>query len=64
MKHILMMVAGCALALLLIFLLPAMGLGSGWVLAIAFGAMMFCHLMHFGMRTDEKEGEHDHEHRP
>jgi uncharacterized protein involved in cysteine biosynthesis len=64
MKHILMMVTGCALALLLIFLLPAMGLGSGWVLAIAFGAMMLCHLMHFGMHTDEKEGEHDHEHRP
>jgi len=64
MKHILMMVTGCALALLLIFLLPAMGLGSGWVLAIAFGAMMLCHLMHFGMHKHEKEGEHDHEHRP
>ena len=64
MKHILMMVTGCALALLLIFLLPAMGLGSGWVLAIAFGAMMLCHLMHFGMHKHKKEEEHDHEHRP
>ena len=32
MKHSLMMVVGCGLALLLIFLLPAMGLGSGWLL--------------------------------
>jgi hypothetical protein len=48
------------LALLLIFLLPAMGFGSGWVLAIVFGAMMLCHLMHFGMHDDE---ENDHEHR-
>lgn len=64
MKHILMMVIGCALALLLIFLLPAAGLDSGWILAIAFGAMMLCHLMHFGMHKDEKEGEDDHEHRP
>jgi len=64
MKHVLTMVIGCGLALLLIFLLPAMGLGSGWVLAIAFGAMMLCHLMHFGMHKDEEEGENDHEHRP
>jgi hypothetical protein len=41
-----------------------MGLGSGWVLAIAFGAMMLCHLMHFGMHKHEKEGENDYEHRP
>jgi uncharacterized protein involved in cysteine biosynthesis len=62
-KHTLMMVTGCGLALLLIFLLPAMGLGSGWVLAIVFGAMMLCHLMQFGMHNDEKEEENDHEHR-
>lgn len=62
MKHVLMMVIGCGLALL-IFLLPAMGLGSGWVLAIAFGAMMLCHLMPFGMHKHEKEGENDYEHR-
>ncbi|HUG97786.1 MAG TPA: hypothetical protein VMQ83_01250 [Gammaproteobacteria bacterium] len=63
MKHALMMVTGCGLALLLIFLLPAMGVGSGWVLAIVFGAMMLCHLMHFGMHDDEKNGENDHEQR-
>lgn len=63
MKHILMMVIGCALALLLIFLLPAIGLGSGWVLAIVIGAMMLCHLMHFGMHGDERNGGNGDEHR-
>ena len=63
MKHILMMVIGCGLALLLIFLLPAMGLGSGWALAIVMGAMMLCHLMHFGMHDDAKNGANGDEHR-
>jgi hypothetical protein len=47
----------------LIFLLPALGLGSGWVLVLAIGAMFGCHLMHFGMHKDEEKGEGDHEHR-
>jgi cell division protein FtsW (lipid II flippase) len=63
MKHTMMMVVGCGLALLLIFLLPAMGLRSGWVLPVAFGAMVLCHLMHFGMHKDEEKGEDDHERR-
>ena len=46
-----MMAIGCGLALLLMFLLPAFGLGSGWVLAVTYGAMMLCHLMHFGMHN-------------
>ncbi len=62
MKQIFIMVLGCGLALLLIFLLPALGLGSGWVLAIAFGAMMLCHLMHFGMHNHDRKGDNDHEH--
>lgn len=57
-----MMVVGCGLALLLIFLLPALGLGSGWMLAIAFGALMLCHLMHFGMHHHDVKGDNDHEH--
>jgi len=61
MKHTLMMVIGCGLALLLIFLLPAMGLGSGWVFVIVFGAMMLCHLLHFGMHDDQKEEGNEHE---
>jgi uncharacterized protein involved in cysteine biosynthesis len=62
MKHILMMVVGCGLALLLIFLLPALGLGSGWVLGVAFSAMMLCHVMHFGMHDHEGKRDNDHEH--
>lgn len=63
MKHLLMMVIGCGLALLLIFLLPALGLGTGWVLAVAFLAMMLCHLMLFGKHTNNENGENGHEHR-
>jgi hypothetical protein len=33
------------------------------VLAIAFGAMMLCHLMHFGMHDHDEKGDNDHEHR-
>lgn len=51
MKHIRLVVTGYALAQLLIFLLPAMGVGSGWVVATVIGAMMLCHLMHFGTRV-------------
>jgi len=63
MRHILVMVIGCVVALLAIFLLPAMGMGSGWVLVLALGAMIVCHLMHFGMHKDGEKGEGDHEHR-
>lgn len=63
MRQILMMVIGCVVALLAIFLLPAMGMGSGWVLVLALGAMFVCHLMHFGMHKDEEKREDDHEHR-
>ena len=62
MKHTLMMLIGCAMPLLLIFLLPAVGVGSGWVLALAIGAMFACHLMHFGMHKHGEKGSHEHEH--
>jgi uncharacterized protein involved in cysteine biosynthesis len=48
MKNILLMVTGYALVPLLILLLPAMGLGSGWVATAVIGAMMLCHQMHSG----------------
>ncbi len=63
MKLSLMMLVGCGLSLLLIFLLPAMGLGNGWILALAIIAMLACHLLHFGMHKHGKKGDHDHEHR-
>ena len=59
MKHLLMMVIGCGLALMLIFLLPAFGLGSGWMLAVAFGALMYLHLMHFRMIKDDEKRNND-----
>ncbi len=61
MKHLLAMVIGCALALLLIFLLPAIGLGGSWMLVVVIGAMMLCHLVHFGMHDDENNAENGHE---
>lgn len=66
MKYLLAMVIACSLALFLIFLLPALGLGGGWILAVAFGALTLCHLMHFGMHKDDENhenGDNDHEHR-
>ena len=63
MKHTFMMLIGCVLPLLLIFLLPAVGLESGWVLVLAIGAMFACHLMHFGMHKHGEKGNHDHEHK-
>ena len=62
MKHTLMMLIGCAVPLLLIFLLPAVGVGSGWVLALAIGAMFACHLMHFGIHKHGEKGDYEHEH--
>jgi len=56
-----MMVIGCGLALILIFLLPAFGSGSGWMLAVAFGALKFLHLMHFRMLKDNEKRDHEHE---
>jgi hypothetical protein len=53
------MLIGCGLALLLIFTLPSLGLGRGWVLAVAFGVMMLCHLVHFGMHKSQKAEEKD-----
>jgi len=59
LKHISTMLIGCGLALLLIFTLPSLGLGRGWVLAVAFGVMMLCHFVHFGMHKSQKAEEKD-----
>jgi hypothetical protein len=62
MKDVLMILMGCALPLLLIFLLPSIDLGSGWVLVLAISAMFACHLMHFGMHKHGEKGNYEHEH--
>jgi uncharacterized membrane protein YesL len=43
-KHTLWMVIGCTVPLLLIFIAPALGLGSGVSLFIFILAMFACHL--------------------
>ena len=45
MKHVLFMLLGCALPLLLIFLAPALGLGSNYSFFIFMVAMFACHLL-------------------
>ena len=44
-KHSWMMLLGCLGPLLLIFFFPAFGVRGGWVIPIALGAMLLCHLL-------------------
>jgi hypothetical protein len=57
MKHAICMVIGCTLPLLLIFLAPALGLGSNFSFLIFMVAMFACHLL-----MPMHHGEHNHEH--
>ena len=62
-RHMVLMVAGCVLPLLLIFLAPLIGLDGKISLLIFVIAMFLCHLlmpMHFGARgghSDNHFGE-------
>lgn len=50
-KHTLMMLVGCALPLLLIFIAPLLGIRGSWPVFIFVAAMFACHLlmpMHHG----------------
>ena len=58
MKHLLIMLLGCGLPILLIFLLPALGVGEGWTLAICLGRILFSQLLHFKLHAT---GSHHHE---
>lgn len=51
MKHFLIMLLGCALPILLIFLLPVLGVNEGFTLAIFLLLMLGCHLMHFRLHS-------------
>ena len=55
-KHSWMMLLGCLGPLLLIFLLPAFGISGGWILPIALGAMLLCHLAMAGFAW--RHGQH------
>ncbi|MBU0695749.1 MAG: hypothetical protein KKE39_04380 [Bacteroidetes bacterium] len=56
-KHIFWMVIGCTLPLLLIFIAPALGLGSGITLFIFILAMFACHLL----MPMNHNGAHEHD---
>lgn len=63
MKHGLMMLIGCGGAILLLFLLPALGVSLGVTFVVAIALMVGCHLfMGHGMSHDHSaSGEHKHE---
>ncbi len=62
-KRDLWMIIGCVLPLLLIFILPAFGIGSGGSIFILIIFMFACHLFmmrrHGEQHGDERHGEHD-----
>jgi hypothetical protein len=55
-KHIFWMVIGCTVPLLLIFIAPLIGLGSGMALFIFIIAMFACHLL----MPMHHHGNHEH----
>ena len=63
-NHGLWMVIGCALPLLLIFILPALGVSSNVSIFIFILLMFGCHLMmmggHKGHDEDTEHEEHEH----
>jgi hypothetical protein len=58
MKHVIIMLLGCGLPILLIFLLPALGVGEGVTLTVFLVLMLVCHLLHFKLHST---GGHHHE---
>lgn len=58
MKHTLMMLGGCVLPFLLIFILPALGVSTGVTMAVFIVAMVGCHLFmgHGGHEGHATEG--------
>jgi len=58
MKHALMMVLGCGIPLLLIFVLPLFGVSSSATFSIFIVLMVACHVIHFAMMG--RHGAHGH----
>lgn len=56
-----MMLIGCILPLLIIFLLPAMGIEGRWIIWLALALMVGCHLMHMGGHKHGNDNNQDHE---
>ncbi|VAX39330.1 hypothetical protein MNBD_PLANCTO03-675 [hydrothermal vent metagenome] len=70
MKHGLLHLLGCIVPLLLVFLLPLFGVGSGITLLVFVVLMFGCHLLmmgrhghaHGGSQGEEISGGHIHQH--
>ncbi|QEC69709.1 hypothetical protein FRZ67_21290 [Panacibacter ginsenosidivorans] len=61
-KHTLMMLVGCALPLLLIFIAPLLGIRGNWSVFIFVAAMFACHLfmpMHQHHSDESKKTNHE-----
>jgi predicted membrane channel-forming protein YqfA (hemolysin III family) len=61
-KHTLMMLVGCALPLLLIFIAPLLGIRGNWSVFIFVAAMFACHLfmpMHHYQSDKSKKTNHE-----
>lgn len=59
-RHVLIMLIGCGLPLLLIFLAPALGISNDISLLVFIVVMFACHLLHFNLHG----GPHGHRHTP
>ena len=55
MKHSLFHILGCAVPILLLFLLPAFGVSSGVTFTVFIVLMLGCHLMMMGGHSDESD---------
>ena len=64
-KHMIMMIAGCALPLLLIMTAPALGISGKWSTFIFILAMFACHVfmpMHHHSDNSKKSNDEQHSH--
>lgn len=70
-KHSWMMLIGCLVPLLMIFVLPLLGVREGWIVPLALGAMLLCHLVSAAAvarksksdkHIDDAQGDHDAHH--
>lgn len=59
MNHTLRMLLGCMLPLILVFVLPLFGVGSGVTLFVFIALMFMCHLMMLGGHGHQ-DGSHHH----
>lgn len=59
-KHSWIMLVGCAVPLLMIFVLPLLGVRDGWVVPVALAAMLFCHLITANVAARGARNSHSH----